>query len=420
MDLKFKEIPVPEELDRVVKDSMKKIRAQQKARRIKRIAAGFGMAAAVFAFGIIFFVGNPAVAAKLPVIGHIFELLQDDNDFSGNFTEVSQPLTKKNGDPAEEEHAEKGGRPAERNSAEQQDGEKDSSGADSTFSKTADGMTITLSEVYCNDQAIYISMEMKTEGTMPLKEEKQQIETAETYSFNPEKQYSMPDLEGRRLDEHTYVGMIRLDLNEKTTAGLADEEAAMKKAEEMGFGEGMVVIDADTPMKTVEIPDTFTLQLKIKKIFSESGKASENIKGPWEFTLQLDKNRKDTTTVEINEVNEQGVGLEKVVKDRFEITIYDTYENGQSASDYFPVILDADGMRMPNNNGDGGVMTVPIQDRDVSKIDVYLVDYIRWMDELGLRGDIWYDNPDMRTEDGKTMKEVLDEEAAYHKEVKFE
>ena len=61
MDLKFKEIPVPEELDRVVKDSMKKIRAQQKARRIKRIAAGFGMAAAVFAFGIIFFVGNPAV-----------------------------------------------------------------------------------------------------------------------------------------------------------------------------------------------------------------------------------------------------------------------------------------------------------------------------------------------------------------------
>ncbi len=73
---------------------------------------------------------------------------------------------------------------------------------------------------------------------------------------------------------------------------------------------------------------------------------------------------------------------------------------------------------MPVSNGN--VNTVPIQDRDVSKIDVYLVDYIRWMDELGLKGDIWYENPDMRTEDGRTMKEVLDEEAAYHKEVKFE
>ena len=63
--------------------------------------------------------------------------------------------------------------------------------------------------------------------------------------------------------------------------------------------------------------------------------------------------------------------------------------------------------------------TVPVQDRNVSKVDIYLVDYIKWMDELGLRGEKW-ENPDMRTEDGSTMKEVLEEEAAYHKEVKFE
>ena len=176
------------------------------------------------------------------------------------FTGVSQSLR-------EQEQASEG----ERGEAKQEEqGEGDSAATDAAFSQTAGGITVTLSEVYCNEQALYISMEMKTEGTMPLKEKYQQIETVETYSFNPEKQYSMPIVEGKRLDEHTYVGVLRFDLNEKNIVGLLDEEAAMKKAEEMGFGEGMVVVDSDTPMKTVEIPDTFTLQLKIKKYFQKT------------------------------------------------------------------------------------------------------------------------------------------------------
>ncbi|HIZ38579.1 MAG TPA: DUF4179 domain-containing protein, partial [Candidatus Anaerobutyricum stercoris] len=76
MDMRFKDIPVPEELDRVVEENMKKIYAQKKRRRIKRMATGFGTVAAVFIFGIFFIMSNPAVAAKFPVIGHIFEMLQ--------------------------------------------------------------------------------------------------------------------------------------------------------------------------------------------------------------------------------------------------------------------------------------------------------------------------------------------------------
>ena len=246
MDMRFKDIPVPEELDRVVEENMKKIYAQKKRRKFKRMATGFGAVAAVFIFGIFFFASNPAVAAKFPVIGHIFEMLQNENDFSGDFTGVSQSLR-------EQEQASEG----ERGEAKQEEqGEGDSAATDAAFSQTAGGITVTLSEVYCNEQALYISMEMKTEGTMPLKEKYQQIETVETYSFNRKKQYSMPIVEGKRLDEHTYVGVLRFDLNEKNIVGLLDEEAAMKKAEEMGFGEGMVVVDSDTPMKTVEIPDT--------------------------------------------------------------------------------------------------------------------------------------------------------------------
>lgn len=407
MDMRFKDIPVPKELDRVVEENMKKIYTQKKRRRFKRIATGFGAVAAVFIFGIFFFVSNPAVAAKFPVIGHIFEMLQNENNFSGDFSGVSQPLAE------QEKNSER-----ERDEAKQKEqAEGGSEVKDSTFSQTAGGITVTLSEIYCNEQALYISLEMKTEGIMPLQGKYQQIETVEKYSFNPEKQYSIPIIEGKRLDEHTYVGVLRFDLNEKTTAGLLDEEAAMEKAEEMGLGAGMVYIDADTPMKTVKIPDAFTVQLKIKKIFLEDGRPTANQKGPWKFTLHVAKNTEDTQTIEINDVNEQGIGLEKVVKDRFEMTIYDVYEKGNAAADYFPVILDADGVLMPDAYGN--VNTVPVQDRDVSKVDIYLVDYIKWMDELGLKGEEW-ENPDMRTEDGRTLKEILDKEAAYHKEVKFQ
>jgi alkyl sulfatase BDS1-like metallo-beta-lactamase superfamily hydrolase len=47
--------------------------------------------------------------------------------------------------------------------------------------------------------------------------------------------------------------------------------------------------------------------------------------GDWNFTLNITKNTEDTQTVWVNEVNDQGIDIEKVVKDRFEITVYDTY-----------------------------------------------------------------------------------------------
>ena len=72
MDMRFKDIPVPEELDRVVEENMKKIYAQKKRRKFKRMATGFGAVAAVFIFGIFFFASNRAVASKLPGMGHMF------------------------------------------------------------------------------------------------------------------------------------------------------------------------------------------------------------------------------------------------------------------------------------------------------------------------------------------------------------
>ncbi len=60
---------------------------------------------------------------------------------------------------------------------------------------------------------------------------------------------------------------------------------------------------------------------------------------------------------------------------------------------------------------------------DVSKIDVFLMDWNQWMDELKViywnQPEGYWDAPDARTEDGRTFKELLLDACAYHKEVRF-
>jgi len=56
-------------------------------------------------------------------------------------------------------------------------------------------------------------------------------------------------------------------------------------------------------------------------------------------------------TIEVKEQNELGIGLEKVTKDRFEITTYEAYADEKRKCDYFPIFLDAEGQMM---KGDGG------------------------------------------------------------------
>ena len=119
--------------------------------------------------------------------------------------------------------------------------------------------------------------------------------------------------------------------------------------------------------------------------------------------------------VEIEERNEDGIGISRVEKTPFEITMYEAYPEGIDPGDYFPVMTDANGDLMPS--GDGWVNTYAIQDRDVSKIDLFLCDFIQYMDEL--KGYYWSENYEERRKE-KTFKEYLEQFAVYHVEVSFD
>ena len=57
-----------------------------------------------------------------------------------------------------------------------------------------------------------------------------------------------------------------------------------------------------------------------------------------------------------------------------------------------------------------------IQDRDISTVDIYFLDYIQYMDEL--KGQQNFDNP--TKEDGQKWKKLLEENAKYHKTLHFD
>ena len=120
--------------------------------------------------------------------------------------------------------------------------------------------------------------------------------------------------------------------------------------------------------------------------------------------------------MELNETNADGIGLEKIIKTPYEITVYDKYEEG-AYSDTFLVALDANGNKLPYNESNGSCDNFAIQDRDISTVDIYILDYTQYMDEL--KGEERYNNNETKPEEEK-WSTLLDANALYHKTVHFE
>lgn len=412
---------------------MEQVYTQSRRSKAKSWAIKGGAIAAAFVMGAFVCISNPSIAAELPFIGHIFERM-DQFAYPGDYSEVGEPLEAETVG-AELDNAQ---------SAEEMD-------EVSKYTQTVDGMTVTLSEVYCNAQALYITVQIKSKEVLPEVYDFY-FHTSEEYSFTPSKKSDLIYLQGEKVDEYTYAGVMRFDLNNRAI-DTTDLDKVIEENANQGFMTDAEVIDKY--VKDVVIPKNFTLHLAISDITADLlnpepidyGKSKEELaamsdeeweqymtqyvnehpdlydnqsvsyKGTWDFQLDITMDDSMTQVVELNDYNELGIGFEKVVKDRFEITMYDAYKDESKRADYFPVMLDADGLLMEYGKGAGLVNTVAINDRDVSKVDIFLIDYYAWMDEL--KGVYWK-QPGALTEDGKTFRELLLERCAYHKEIVFE
>ena len=122
-----------------------------------------------------------------------------------------------------------------------------------------------------------------------------------------------------------------------------------------------------------------------------------------------------TEVLELNDTNDAGIGLKSVIRTPYELTVNELYKEG-SNSDCFMVALDANGNTLPYNESTGNCNNFAIQDRDISTVDIYFLDYVQYMDEL--KGQQNFDNP--TKEDGQKWKKLLEENAKYHKTLHFD
>lgn len=177
---------------------------------------------------------------------------------------------------------------------------------DSIYNKTSNGVTITMNEVYCNDTAMNLAFTIESEKPLPdtMINENNGIPliyfdagTEMPLSYNPDFKPNDPYLDGQMIDDHTYAGVLRIALEEtKQNLGISeqyyeDQKKFLKEKgvdqdalteREISFEEAAAILgisefteeylyeigmpNPEDYEPVVEIPEEFTVGLKIKSI----------------------------------------------------------------------------------------------------------------------------------------------------------
>ena len=288
------------------KKSTGTVKSHKKFKTVYKTALGLTAAAAVFSAVCI---TNPAFAENIPLVGNVFKQLGNSLGFYGDYSKYAKQLTDSTED-AEladtDESQEDGGNPQSAQAEDQNTTENhnaDKTKDDESYSKTVDGTTVTLSEVYCNEMALYLSMTIHTEDKFPdtfiTSDGKPNIKLSE----NSTVKYDYMDgksnlfnayLDGKMLDDNTYAGVLRIPVEDMTVddAGWtkfyevrnaffkekgidvdSEDFSFDKLAQTLGMDE---YSDAKLPqvggpaisdyVKDIKVPDRFTMELDLKDI----------------------------------------------------------------------------------------------------------------------------------------------------------
>ena len=360
-----------EEAYEIVRENAEKKKRQKQKRRFVQV----GTAAAAIVVAIGFCGANPALAKELPLIGSVIERVQELLGFREIPAEEIVTLVS-----TEQGEYHTGG-------TEIQSPETSAEAAEPVqYQATDQGYTITLTDYYATNQAIFLGVKMESEEGFPEmssdSDGKSQImiATLEEYSFrSSDPVHGGRALWGQLVDEHTFQGLLRIDFKSIQTG-------------DQGYYE--------------EIPEEMTLQLEIPYFFLyPKGASKETVRGSWKFQeLSIAQSDKKMQVIEINETNAAGFGLDRIEISPVELTVYDKYPEDHLV---MTIVLDNDGRKLAyagNNTNE-----LAVSGYDLSEITVYLYDYDEYMEIKGLA----YKNPE-------AFREMLETNALYEKRISIE
>lgn len=374
--------------------------AYKKRTAWKKMVYGLGTVAAVFFVSIIICAANPSLAENIPILGNIFAKVQDVFPF-GRMPEDETTRLYDN--------------EADRNQAAVSDASEKE--PDFLYRTQDNGITVTITEYYASNQAVFFGVCIESEEAFPAfavmgDTEYQLIQafTKEQYSFRDSEVAGVRNIEGRLEDAYTFAGIMRVDYDDINI----DErkyEAACREAEAKGEELPEVTEETwDLYYERYAVPEEFEAQITIESLrgYCKEEVDAQNgnqyrVRGYWKFpSCKIEKSETDVQTIEIYEVNEQGIGLDKIELSPVELTLYTT-EPADCLT--FAVALDKNGRKLAS--GSTNAYELATAGHDISTVTVYICEYDEYMDEIKAYA----------LEDEETFRNILEEKALYKKVV---
>lgn len=335
----------------------------------KILSARYAAAAALFLSTALIFAKNPALAAQIPFIGHIFKSLEQNVSYPGYYSENSVTL------PA---------LPAETTGGQEvrQTGQKTASTPWQAF---AGGMTVTLSEVSYDSNAIYLALLIKNENAFADNAQSSDMmylecqadmykadKTKETFSNRYGNGLAYMT-EGAFTDSHTFKGLVQL-----TGSGFSLSDYTGCDITFLNF---MQELTTGTRVTGTLAGETETIS------YLEYDR--KTYEGPWTFHLDFSDLQTTEQEIPVNRTNDQGFGIEKLVKTEYELYAVPIFPAEAQPGDYVVTIWDADGNPLESHGDNLEIRS--IYGRNVSRVTVYL---LKWDDFVECKGNNSYRQPE--------------------------
>ncbi|MDD6794649.1 MAG: DUF4179 domain-containing protein [Clostridiaceae bacterium] len=289
MNMDYDNIKIPDNIDEFIDRGIKNAIKKSKKKRIKVRALKIVATFTIFIVGVG--ITSPATAAKIPIIGNVFETIEKDIYFPGAYSEYATSINQ---------------------------------------TVHSNGIDMTMSEILCDGESLYVTYIVESKkpfkytswGDEPLS--MNQLITNEEYNkvdFTDEKldNSGIAGLEGKFVDENTFVGMERYKLTSLNT----------------------------------EVPDEFTFQVKYTSILTHSldeERIKDEVTGTWAFKVPVKVNKDISKEIKLNNVGNNAISFDSVILTPFETIINITFKDEKWHS-YYINIYDEKGNELLPSEG---------------------------------------------------------------------
>jgi len=267
---RYEEINIPLNIDTVIEQGVSKALSEEinpkynKSKKLSKVVAA-GLIG-VITLGIL----NPALASRIPFVGNVFEVIEENLYFPGKYSQYATSINE---------------------------------------TAYSNGIGITLKEVICDGQALYATFIVENKEPFP----NTSWENGKELDMNQliiEERYNRLDftnkepsivgfagLEGKFIDEHTFVGVRKYDLSE---------------IEE-------------------EIPNEFNFKTKIIVVGNAPVNANQKNYtklGTWAFNIPVKVNKELKQEIAIENIENDYIKIDSVTLTPFEMRVTAKYKQG--------------------------------------------------------------------------------------------